>query len=72
MKSYILTPQMVSRLNNRQKEINTERYGCVKNPANACMFCRILFKVGDVVLSNSQTGHPKRYHWGCAKQVNLV
>ena len=64
---YIMSKAILSRLN-RTEKLRDRKF----NPKNACMLCRVRFKVGDFVHAMASTGHPKRYHVTCAKKVHIV
>ena len=64
---YIMSKGILSRLDRLERE-RTRKF----NPKNACMLCRVRFKVGDFVHAMASTGHPKRYHVLCAKKVHIV
>tara|TARA_B110000467_G_scaffold117495_1_gene108307 strand:+ start:7304 stop:7519 length:216 start_codon:yes stop_codon:yes gene_type:complete len=43
-----------------------------KNPKATCKKCDVELKVGDRVIAKSRTKNSKRYHYECAKILNIV
>lgn len=46
--------------------------GRQKNSAVNCKKCGVKLQLGDRVIAKSRTGNSKRYHYECAKLLNVV
>ena len=72
LKQYILTPQIMGRLKDRESKRGEYQNGKYKNPILQCMQCRKDIKIGDHLVAPRNSANSKRYHLKCAKQVNLI
>lgn len=71
-KDYILSSQQFSFLEKKQEDREYFKDNRKKNPLLMCKYCRASFSVGDRIIGFSSTGHSKRYHYNCAKKVNVI
>lgn len=74
---YILSPSKLALLEAYQerREIwsNINDYkGRPKNSAVNCKQCGVKLQLGDRVIAKSRTGNSKRYHYDCAKLLNVI
>lgn len=74
---YILTTNILGKLKSR----NTRRLKLIsisdnqtskKNSILCCKYCDKELTIGDRIISFGRTSHSKRYHYSCAKMVNIV
>lgn len=71
-KDYILSLQQISFLEKKQEDREYFKDNKKKNPLLMCKYCGIDFSVGDRIIGFSSTAHSKRYHYNCAKKVNVI
>lgn len=75
---YILSPNRLALLESYQvkRELLVQHHkqfqGRQKNSAVNCKRCDVKLKIGDRVIAKSRTGNSKRYHYDCAKILNIV
>lgn len=75
---YILSPSKLALLESYQvkRELLVQHHkqfqGRQKNSAVNCKRCDTKLQIGDRVIAKSRTGNSKRYHYDCAKILNIV
>ena len=75
---YVLTPAKLGLLESYQLKRETfvqqhkQFQGRKKNSAVNCKRCDTKLQIGDRVIAKSRTGNSKRYHYDCAKILNIV